>query len=45
VWSGEILAPKRGEIFPMVITMKGDAVLVMRVGTGLLSREVTWNRK
>ncbi|MFT3775402.1 MAG: DUF2147 domain-containing protein [Minicystis sp.] len=45
VWSGEILAPKRGELFPMVVTMKGDAALVMQVGTGLLSREVTWSRK
>ena len=44
-WRGEVWAPKRQAYFPAVIRLAGPDTFVMRAGTGLLAREVTWRRR
>lgn len=44
VWKGQLYAPKRGAWYDATVEAKGDR-LIIKVGSGLTSKTITWTRK
>jgi uncharacterized protein (DUF2147 family) len=43
-WKGELYAPKRKEWLGAVLRLEGADTLVLKVGSGFFSKELTWRR-